>query len=251
MRLPIFCLVVGCLALPLCRAQSEGNLPLGDIARSYRKEKKAPEHTVIDNENLDQIMDEIQTRKFTSSLLFSFDGAGKEFKVSSPDVTCSLSFNGQASSLLSDPFVSRDLPADELAKLDGPAVIHGNTLQVSVYNGSGWNIRELIIGVTLLRQVPQILYGPRLQPAAEKTVESEQKLSDQTVLYHLKGAAAPSATAMFIGDLSEEPGPSQEWHWAIIGAKGIPANAPLVTPEVPIAPSPSTIPASATPQNPQ
>jgi hypothetical protein len=260
MRLPILCLLIMSVTLPVCLAQSQGDLPLGDVARLYRKEKKAPEHTVIDNENLTEFMDEIQSRKFTSSLLFSFDTAGKNFKVSSPDVTCSLSFNGQSSSLLSDPYVSRDLPGDELAKLDGPAVIQGKTLQVSVYNGSDWKIRELTVGLTLVRRSPQAPYGPpRLQPAAEKTVESAEKLSDRTVLYHLKGMAAPNATTLFTEDLTVEPGPDQEWHWAIVGAKGIPpvtlpeasSLAAPVAPEASISVGPSAGSAPAIPTDPR
>jgi hypothetical protein len=259
MRLPILCFLIISVTLPVCLAQSQGDLPLGDVARLYRKEKKAPEHTVIDNENLTEFMDEIQSRKFTGSLLFSFDSAGKNFKVSSPDVTCSLSFNGQSSSLLSDPYVSRDLPGSELAKLDGPAVIQGKTLQVSVYNGSDWKIKELTVGLTLVRR--QVPYGPaRLQPAAEKTIESAEKLSDRTVLYHLKGMAAPNATTLFTEDLTDEPGPNQEWRWAIVGAKGIPPlalpeasslTAPVAPPEASTSVEPSAEPAPATPPGPQ
>ena len=34
--------------------------------------KAAPEHAVIDNENLHQVMDEVQKRKLNGSLLFSY-----------------------------------------------------------------------------------------------------------------------------------------------------------------------------------
>ncbi|PYX87229.1 MAG: hypothetical protein DMG67_19685, partial [Acidobacteria bacterium] len=41
-------------------AQSDGGEPsLGDLARSFRKTKAAPEHTVIDNDNLHKVMDEV------------------------------------------------------------------------------------------------------------------------------------------------------------------------------------------------
>ena len=133
-------------------AQSDGGEPsLGDLARQYRKGKAAIEHAVIDNDNLHQVMDEVQTRKLNGSLLFSIDGAGKKFQVSSPDVTCDLSFSGSATSLLSDAYAPQDLPESELAKLDGPATISGDTLQVSVHNGTTWNIREITVGVTILR----------------------------------------------------------------------------------------------------
>src|SRR4029077_8798783 len=129
---------------------------LGDLARQYRKTKAAVEHAVIDhavidNDNLHQVMDEVQTRKLDGKLLFSIEGAGKKFQVSSPDVTCDLSFSGSATSLLSDPYAPQDLPASDLAKLDGPPTIAGDTLQVSVHNGSTWNIKEITVGLTILR----------------------------------------------------------------------------------------------------
>ena len=131
-------------------AQSDSGEPsLGDLARQYRKGKAALEHAVIDNDNLHQVMDEVQTRKLDGKLLFSIDGIGKKFQVSSPDVTCDLSFSGSATSLLSDPYAPQDLPEGELAKLDGPATISGDTLQVSVHNGTTWNIREITVGVTI------------------------------------------------------------------------------------------------------
>src|SRR6476659_6034112 len=104
-------------------AQSDGNdISLGDLARSYRKSQGPAAHTLIDNDNFSQVMDEVQARKLGGGLLFSFDGLGKSFQVSSPDGTCSLSFSAQATSLLSAPFAARDLPDSELAKLEGPAI---------------------------------------------------------------------------------------------------------------------------------
>jgi len=92
-------------------AQSDSTEPsLGDLARSLRKAKAAPEHTVIDNDNLHKVMDEVQNRKLSGNLLFTFDGAGKKFQVSSPDVTCDLSFSGSATSLLSDAYAPQELP---------------------------------------------------------------------------------------------------------------------------------------------
>jgi hypothetical protein len=241
-------LIVVALALPVCvTAQSDQDQSLGDVARSYRKEKKAPDRTVISNENLDQIMDEIQEKKFTSSLLFSFDNKAKDFTVSSPDVTCSLSFNAKSTSLISDPFRPRDLPGDELVKLDGPAVIHGNTLEVSIFNGSEWNLREVTVGITTLRMPPPNSYGPPLlKPAAEKIVEAPaERRSDQTVLYRMKGNAVPQSTTVFTAELTSELGSDQEWHWAIVGAKGTPTEPPATNmttlPSDPLAePAPAT-----------
>jgi hypothetical protein len=208
-------------------AQADSAEPsLGDVARSLRKAKQAPEHTVIDNDNLHKVMDEVQNRKLNGTLLFTLDGSGKKFQVSSPDVTCDLSFSASATSLLSDPYAPQDLPDSELAKLDGPATISGDTLQVSVHNGTSWNIREITVGLTILRDPgpDAARSGPaRLIPASETTTLLSEKHADVTVLYHLKGSAAPSSTTVFHETLTAPPGHDQEWHWAVVQAKGIPS----------------------------
>src|SRR6476620_9365312 len=148
----LFLVLIG-LALPgPVAAQSDDNdISLGDLARSYRKSQGPAAHTLIDNDNLLQVMDEVQARKLAGGLLFSFDGSGKSFQVSSPDGTCSLSFSAQATSLVSAPFAARDLPGTELGKLEGPAIIDGDRLQVSVHNGSAWELREITVALTILR----------------------------------------------------------------------------------------------------
>lgn len=211
--------------LPVCSPAQSNDMPLGDLARALRKSKGLPAKTVIDNDNLSQVMDEVESRKLSGRLLFSFDGLGKSFQVSSPDVTCSLSFSAQATSLLSDPFVPRDLPESELVKLEGPATIRGDTLQVSVYNGTGWNLREITVGLTTLRrpEANAAYYGSaKLLPAAAGSATAVEKQSDMTVLYHMKGPAAPFTTTVFRETLGAAPGPNQEWHWAIVQAKGVP-----------------------------
>src|ERR1700719_3252697 len=103
--------------------QDTGEIPLGDLARSFRKRPERSQ-TVIDNDNLDKLMSEAEARRLAgASLLFSMDPTGKGFQASAPDVTCSLSFSANASSLLSSPYVQKDLPSTELVKLDGPATV--------------------------------------------------------------------------------------------------------------------------------
>lgn len=219
--------IVG-LVVPLqVIAQSDSPEPsLGDLARSLRKSRAAPAPpVVIDNDNLSQVMDEVQSRRLKGTVLFSVDGSGKNFQVSSPDVTCSLSFSAQATSLLSDPFVPQDLPASELVKLEGPASINGETFEVAMHNGSQWQIREITVGFTILRrpETAGAYYGPgRLVPAAQTTSVSSEKHADLTVLYRLKGNAAPSATSVFRETLSAPLRLDQDWHWAIVQAKGVP-----------------------------
>lgn len=210
-------------------------MPLGDLARELRKSKAAPTKTVIDNDNLNQIMDDVASQKPSRGLVFSFDGAGKKFEISSPDVTCSLSFNAKTTSLISDPYVPRDLPEDELVKLEGPATVSGVDLELSVYNGTAWALREITVGVTVLRPTPiptTAHYGPaRLLPAVAgdaainadpATPAGNEKRPDMTVLYHLKGNAAPFTTTVFHETMDGNFSPDQDWHWAIVEAKGIP-----------------------------
>jgi hypothetical protein len=219
--LPLTVILLGAF-LPLPgMAQSDGAEPsLGDLARSLRKGKPVAEHAVIDNDNLHQVMDEVQNRKLDGSLLFSFDGIAKKFQVSSPDVTCDLSFSGAATSLLSDAYAPQDLPESELAKLDGPATINGDTLQIAVHNGTSWSVREITVGLTVLRSSDA--RSARLIPASETTSLLPEKHPDVTVLYHLKGSAPPSTTTVFHETLGTSLGHDQEWHWAIVQAKGVP-----------------------------
>jgi hypothetical protein len=236
LRWPVGLLAVS-LLLPLAAlAQSDdGSISLGDLARSLRKSRELPSHSVIDNDNLTQVVDDAETRKLTgASMLYSIDEAGKGFKVSSPDVTCSLSFSAQASSLLSDPFVAQELPAGELLKLDGPASLKDNALEINVYNGSDWSLREITVGLTIVRHTGSNPTAAkrtagRLIPASAidpVTPSPAEKRSDMTVLYHLKGTAAPSTTTIF-REILGSPISDQDWHWAIVQAKGIPPQPKL------------------------
>jgi Fe-S cluster assembly iron-binding protein IscA len=247
----------------------EQPVPLGDLARSLRKEhKSAVVPTVIDNDNLSVVMDQVATRRLAgTSLVFSFDQIGKTFQVSTPDVTCSLSFSANATSLISDPYVSRELPESELTKLDGPAAIDGDNLQVAVYNGTTWRVDEITVGLTIVKKGLQTarradtgLLVPASQTtvlqqatttavekarpdsveaATSKSVEqtttktseqaiisgAEQKRPDVTTLYKIRAAAAPLATTVFRTGLTVSVGPDEEWHWAIVQAKGIPPRS--------------------------
>jgi hypothetical protein len=242
MRLIILLLLAGMsgLALPQpASAQEDANdAPLGDIARSFRK-KIAPSEVIIDNDNFSKVVEDAESRRAAgSTMVFSLDPGEKKFHVSSPDVSCSFSFSAKTSSLLSDPIVLDELPRSELAKLDGPAAIDGDSLQVSMHNGSSWELREVVIGLTILRRPEDVdavySYGPaRIVPAvagasAPQVQDSVQKQPDVTVLLRVKGSAPPSATALFRTQLNFALFPDQEWHWAIVRAKGVP---PQISPD--------------------
>ncbi len=225
------------LALPRASAQEDpDDVPLGDVARSLRK-NPAPPETVIDNDNFWQVIDDAESRREAgASLVFSLDPGAKSFNVSSPDVTCSLSFTAKTASLISDPPVLNELPRTELAKLDGPATIDGDQLQVSMHNGTAWELREVVIGLTIVRRPepgdPISYLGPAavapsiVGNASPPVRESFQKQPDTTVLLRMKGSAAPSSTTVFRTPLNFALFPDQEWHWAIVKAKGIPPQTP-------------------------
>jgi hypothetical protein len=227
----------GILCSATAWAQSEeAPVPLGDLARTLRKKKEpqqtpavtpvAPARTIIDNDNLTQVVEEAESRHLANtSMLYSFAGAAKMFQISSPDVTCSLSFNGHMSSLLTRPVVPIDLPDEETRKLEGPAIINEEGLQVSVFNGTRWKVEEITVGVTLVRHANSVVAHrglAKLVTAASETTIVAEKPADVTTLYHLKGEAMPASTTVFKAPLTSALGPDEEWHWAIVQARGIP-----------------------------
>ncbi len=234
--LRVFLLVVGVMFPAHAKAQADNPVSLGDLARSLRQSKTPKEPAaaeIIDNDNLSQVIDDVEHFRQDGKPIFSFDSAGTNFRVSSPDGTCSLSFNANATALLSNPYVSQDLPPSELAKLDGPANLHGDTLEVSVYNASAWNVKEITVGLTIVRPrdaVATIPEVPKLLPVAAQDVSQDkdtfqsEKRSDSTVLLHMKGTTAPLASTIYREKLDAALDDKQDWHWAIIGAKGIPPS---------------------------
>lgn len=212
--------------------QSDSNVSLGDFARTLRKNNSPSPPVTIDNDNLSQVMNQVENQRLNGSPLFSMNGASKNFQMSSPDGTCSLSFSANATALLSVPYVAEDMPQSDLVKLEGPASIVGDTLQVSLYNGSAWDLKEITVGLTLVRKentTAHLANAAQLLPVAANDEATSAKPSDMTVLIHLKGAAAPSGTAVFSEKLGRSLAPDQEWHWAIVQARGIPPS-PLSVP---------------------
>ncbi len=248
-------------------AQTEGETPLGDVARNIRKAKvttKAAD-VRVDNDNFSKIMENSEARRMMSApptLSFGLGPVMAGTPSAAPDVSCSLSFSARgirltdtlgpapvptkpkedkADAAKSEPAkdqhpVDDKVPASEFVKLEGPATIIGDSLQLSLYNGTGWQIEEITVGLTILRHpsaVSSVLStGARVVPAS--AVQIVAKRSDTLVVYRFKGSAAPNSRATFTLPLGITLGPDQEWHWAIIEAKGtakaaIPASPPKGT----------------------
>ncbi len=231
------CLVAALLGLalsPLAARAQDDQPSLGDLARNLRREKAQqqldqaqpqPEPPLIDNDNLAQAMEDVKKLKDANKLVFSIDPSGRGFRVSSPDVSCSLAFNGRASSLLVKPVLVEDLPLADLLKLDGPAFIEDNTLQLEMMNGTDWELREVTVGLTLERKPgenAEIAARARVIPAAEgNAAVTVERRSDMTLLYHLKTTAKPFSTTTFRENIGITPAADEDWRWSIVGAKGI------------------------------
>src|SRR5271165_2402100 len=213
-----------CLLLISSAAWAQDEAPsLGDVARNLRKSKAqqqtqqpaAPTHPVIDNENLTQAIEDAKKARPVKpdKTVFSIDPSGNTLKVSSPDVTCSLSFNTRASSLLIRPVLVEDLPLAELLKLDGPGSIQDENLQLEVFNGTDWDLREITIGLTLERRPgenAEVAARARVIPAAQNSAAvNVERRSDVTLLFHLKAAAKPFTKTAFRENIGITPGPEE------------------------------------------
>jgi len=231
------------LAAKAARAQDDPP-PLGDVARDLRKNKSQQQTqetdaapTVIDNDNLAQVVEDAKNARPIKSdkTVFSIDPSGNTLKVSSPDVTCSLSFNANASSLLIRPVLIEDLPLPELLKIDGPGSIQDERLQLQVFNGTDWELREITIGLTLERKPgenAETAAQARVIPAAEGLAPiTVERRSDVTLLYHLKAEAKPFSTTAFHEEIGITPGPDEDWRWSIVEAKGIRPKQAQVAPD--------------------
>lgn len=249
-----------CLLGPAFASGQEDQTPLGDLARQLRQNKApGPEAPIIDNENLAQATEEAKNRRPQDheKFVLSIDPAGK-IKASSPDVSCSLSFNARAGALLVKPVLLETLPLPELIKIDGPGSIQDQNLELELFNGTEWQLQEITVGLTLERkpgQGAELAAHARVIPASENSLVSTiEKRSDVTLLYHLKADAKPFATATLKENIGITPGPDEDWRWSIVEAKGIrPQEVILLPNQIPPPPAlslPIPAPPPATTQAP-
>lgn len=206
--------------LPTCAVSQDAvsidpnEAPLGDVARSLRKKGPRPE-SVIDDDNFSKMMEQAENRHAPgNSFQYLMAGESKGFQVAAPDATCSLSFNSNAKSLLSSQYAQMDLPPGEVLKLQGPAAIEGDALTVSVQNGTNWHVSELAVALTVVKKSAAGAEG-------EMEVRPE-KNPDSTVIYRMRAAAPPTMRTVFSAPVSLDLAPGDEWHWAIVQAKGYP-----------------------------
>jgi len=226
----VLVIALTCMVSRPAPAQSETeDRPLGDVARDLRKTKAPPaEAPLITNENMDKMREMIRQRE-QQAIAANPQVVMKTAQPQGPQVTCNFAFNAQAPPPASNTGpLQQDLPDSELVKLDGPAVISGDTLQLSVYNGTSFHVDEITVGLTIVRHEDRAsasMGTARLLPASANSGPVPMlKKSDITLLYHLKGSAAPGSTTAFEHGLGVNLRPDQEWHWAILQARGIPGK---------------------------
>jgi len=234
------------LTLSASAFAQEDEQSLGDIARNMRREKAeqqasapAPPPTVpvVDNDNLKQVMEDASKIKPVPAdkTVISLSASGNMMTVSSPDVTCSMSFNSRGSSLVVRPVLVENLPLEELVKLDGPAAIHDDNLQVDVFNGTEWALREITVALTLERRPgedAEVAARARVVPAADGGAgQVVERHSDVTLLFHLKTETKAFERASLREFVGVTPGADEDWRWSIVEAKGIRPAGASVAPE--------------------
>ena len=237
--LPVFLAVLAPLRV---QAQDDPNdAPLGDVARSLRK-KSASTQRVIDDDNLPQVMEEARQadsrRSPGSALRFLMAGEGKGFRVSAPDVTCSLAFTPNVKSLLSSQYSQMDLPRELVGKLQGQATIEGDALTVPIFNATDWHVSELDVALTVVRKPeardPLGLADPLAGNGDDGTSVAgndplqqirPEKKPDVTVIYRMRAASPPWERSVFNAPLEVYLAPGDQWHWAIVEAKGYPPQS--------------------------
>src|SRR3954447_25163210 len=240
--MPRFCLITLALFLFCAPAwmkasAQEDNIPLGDLARELRRSKPPDQGDIIDNDNFSLMMDKAESERLDGQPVFAISPSGRTFTAVSPDGSCSLSFVASSVNRTPAAYIASELPQDELLKLDGPASIEDGSLAVSVHNGTPWEVNEIVVGITVL-QNQSIEYRPAIMGPLPTNPE---KLPDLTMLYHLKGSSAPASTTVLRAPMGGRFSGSKDWHWAIVGARGIPPAAPpsTITPPFIVAPHPS------------
>ncbi|HKW17846.1 MAG TPA: hypothetical protein VJO35_10085 [Terriglobales bacterium] len=223
-----FLVIIGVLIIlaPLCLNAQDDEIPLGDLARALRNSKPPDQTDVIDNDNLDRVMDKAESERLEGQPMFSISH-GALMSVS-PDGTCSLSFDARDFKRTAAAYISTDLPQSELAKLVGPAAVQDGAVQVSIHNGTQWELKEIVISLafTQAQPAPPEYRFATLQSAP---VVPSEKLPENTALYHLKGSAEPDSTGLFRAVLDDSNQPLstyKDWHWSIVGARGLPPAAP-------------------------
>ena len=254
MLVVVLAILATAASVHLMAQDDSDDVPLGDVARNLRKKNNAAK-PVVDDDNLSQVMERAETNhSLVPGLTYLMAGQSKGFQMAVPDATCSLSFTANVKSLLARQFSQMDLPPAELGKVQAQAAIEGDSLTVPIFNGTNWHLSELAVAFTVVRKSSEIDEDPLEQVRVEKK-------PDHIVIYKMRAAAPPWQPAVFSTRLDTNPAEGDEWHWAIVQARGYPpevyavqhqAEAAKSSPavEVPVSLTDPENPLAVTPQPP-
>jgi hypothetical protein len=108
--------------------------------------------------------------------------------------------------------LASSLPDNQVALLRAEAKLEGTRLTVTVYNGSIWTVRSLVLAVSYSGE------------ASSRTYMAENADALSSALAILGSGLEPNKAGTFSVDLGLSPG-GRTVQWSIIGAKGIQAAA--------------------------
>jgi hypothetical protein len=112
-----------------------------------------------------------------------------------------------------------DLPARELRKLRGVAAWAGDTLKLTVYNGTAWRVTELYVRIGRFRD-DDFVEDPRpvlLVPPRREVDAGVADLLSRVVPDRKKPGLNPADTGAFEGQVGQQP---ESFRWEIESARG-------------------------------
>jgi hypothetical protein len=116
---------------------------------------------------------------------------------------------------------SDELPPSEVAKLEGTCRLDtSGELRCDIYNGSGWDMSEVTVQITVKQPGGEVLLSRQYRLAKYFT------LSDSYAARHTHPDPTKYLeslkTSQFFGELGFALTPSQNWEWSFVSAIGIP-----------------------------
>ena len=126
---------------------------------------------------------------------------------------------------------------------------------------------EIAVAVTIVKKNSDAssLNGLSAMAGPDPVVRPEKK-PDTTFIYRMRAAAAPWATTTFNAPLNGDLAEGEEWHWAILQARGYPPHVGDIAPQTtaqtqdsapaqpalpPLSEAPPPAPGAASPSTPQ
>jgi hypothetical protein len=236
-------------------AQVADELPLGDLARELRRQRGG---TILDGPRKIHNNESLKDDKHPGELdthppLVEAAATGVSLDLNprtaiANEISCSCSYVARAFGDLTE--VVEKLPADELVKLQGPAAYTDEMLAISLYNGTEWELRELLVRFEVIRPLDGIVpeqpeqreqfretAAPVIQqqqvapeeqeaPAVQHSASRPLYIVELTRIYRAKGAAESYTIGQFRQEIGVKLQLGQDWRWTILEAKGVSPKKP-------------------------